>query len=104
MKKEKDFMFIFSSFALKAIIFLGLLIMLLYSCTKEEKQIKKERDEVSYNQKLVFKNYYGRDIYTNDTIISGMKYIIFTQYNGGMIVLNTTKDSLECALLKKNLK
>jgi hypothetical protein len=35
-----------------------------------------------------------------DMIISGMHYIVYNYAQGGLIVINLTKDSLECAQLK----
>ena len=36
--------------------------------------------------------------------ISGMRYAFILNYEGGSIDLNLTKDSLECALMRKQLE
>lgn len=36
--------------------------------------------------------------------INGMTYIFITNYEGGSIAINLTQDSLNCALLRKNLR
>lgn len=42
-------------------------------------------------------------VYTSSYKEGGMEYRVFSMYNGGMYVVNVTKDKLEVELLKKQI-
>lgn len=46
----------------------------------------------------------GYNVYYDYATFNNMKYVIGEAFNGGIVIINITKDSLECEYYRKQLK
>jgi hypothetical protein len=81
---------------MKKILGLTMLTMLMVCCEVGPRQAS--AGSSTFIDKPVYEG-----IYSTSYEKSGMEYRIFSMYNGGMCVVNVTKDKLEVELLKKQI-
>ena len=85
--------------SLELLICILVLTFLLSSCgAKNKSNVSGDNKVAKYDTVIDGRNTSFYSVYSSYYFISGMKYKVFNSYQGGMFVVNVTKDSLECLI------
>jgi hypothetical protein len=84
---------------MKKIILLSLLAIVLSNCEVSVPKVS------AYYEMAHFTDFGSSpyNVYYDYKSIHGMTYLVGSNYNGGLVSINITKDSLECEVLRKRL-